>query len=186
MKRSIQKRKRIFLLFFLGIGIPSVLLGYLAFRGIQNDQALIEKTKRNEYQKLVGVITRDEVSQGEQGILEKYFTTKEIYANFFNLNGEPASKKLRVTLHNTLKSLMKRSLISKNQGGYSADGGRALFCLTRRGQTTAKRILTSEEVKQRKKEEEKEKEPQMGEKKLTPEKIVRLVRRSLDKQNERF
>ena len=129
---------------------------------------------------------RDEVSQGEQGILEKYFTTKEIYANFFNLNGEPASKKLRVTLHNTLKSLMKRSLISKNQGGYSADGGRALFCLTRRGQTTAKRILTSEEVKQRKKEEEKEKEPQMGEKKLTPEKIVRLVRRSLDKQNERF
>ena len=58
MKRSIQKRKRIFLLFFLGIGIPSVLLGYLAFRGIQNDQALIEKTKRNEYQKLVGVITK--------------------------------------------------------------------------------------------------------------------------------
>ena len=132
---------------------------------------------------------KEKASHGGQGILEKYFTTKEIYANFFNLNGQPASKKLRVTIHNTLKSLMKRSMISKNQGGYSSHGGRPLFCLTRKGQTTAVRILASERMRQRKKEEKvKEKEPEKeeikltpDEVKLTPEKIVRLVRRSMSK-----
>jgi tetratricopeptide (TPR) repeat protein len=43
-----RKRRRIFLLFVLGIGVPSLLLGYLAFRGIQNDQALLEKQDREE------------------------------------------------------------------------------------------------------------------------------------------
>jgi len=31
--------RRILLLFSLGIGLPSVMLGYLALRGVQNDQA---------------------------------------------------------------------------------------------------------------------------------------------------
>lgn len=37
---------RILLYFLLGIAVPSGLLGYLAFRGIQNDRALIERERR--------------------------------------------------------------------------------------------------------------------------------------------
>ena len=36
------------MLFALGIGLPSLLLGYLAFRGIQNDRALLEKERLAE------------------------------------------------------------------------------------------------------------------------------------------
>jgi signal transduction histidine kinase len=45
MEPSGKKRKKILLIFLLGIGLPSLLLGYFAFRGIQNDQALLEKRK---------------------------------------------------------------------------------------------------------------------------------------------
>jgi signal transduction histidine kinase len=64
-----HKRKRIPLLFFLGIGIPCLLLGYLAFRGIQNDQALLEKERLNEHRKNLELITRtveDEILKAEQ------------------------------------------------------------------------------------------------------------------------
>ena len=43
-----QQRRRIVLLFGLGIVLPSLLLGYLAFRGIQNDRALVEKERAEE------------------------------------------------------------------------------------------------------------------------------------------
>jgi signal transduction histidine kinase len=52
-----RKRNRILLLFVLGVGVPSLLLGYLAFRGIQNDQALLEKENREELQTLVQKVT---------------------------------------------------------------------------------------------------------------------------------
>jgi len=51
-KISTQKRQKIVLLFVLGIGLPSLLLGYLAFRGVQNDQALIEKARLDEHRKM--------------------------------------------------------------------------------------------------------------------------------------
>ena len=41
-------RRRIVLLFGLGIVLPSLLLGYFAFRGIQNDRALVEKERLEE------------------------------------------------------------------------------------------------------------------------------------------
>lgn len=72
MKISIHKRKRIPLLFFLGIGIPCLLLGYLAFRGIQNDQALLEKERLNEHRKIVELITKsveENISKVEQAFL---------------------------------------------------------------------------------------------------------------------
>ncbi|MFC1766405.1 ATP-binding protein [Planctomycetota bacterium] len=47
-----HKRRRILLHFFLGIGLPSLLLGYLAFRGIQNDVALLEEERLNEHNTL--------------------------------------------------------------------------------------------------------------------------------------
>ncbi|MDP2914077.1 MAG: hypothetical protein Q8O91_01335, partial [Candidatus Aminicenantes bacterium] len=40
-----HKRKRIIILFFMGIVLPSLLLGYLAFRGVKNDRALVEKNR---------------------------------------------------------------------------------------------------------------------------------------------
>ncbi|MCX6563221.1 MAG: hypothetical protein NTU60_06400, partial [Candidatus Aminicenantes bacterium] len=43
-----HKRKRIFILFSMGIVLPSLLLGYLAFRGVKNDQALVEKNRLDE------------------------------------------------------------------------------------------------------------------------------------------
>ena len=58
MGLSIHKRKRILLLFFLGIGLPSLLLGYLAFRGIQNDRALLEKKRLDEHRRIAGMVTR--------------------------------------------------------------------------------------------------------------------------------
>jgi signal transduction histidine kinase len=43
-----HQRRRIVLLFGAGIVLPSLLLGYLAFRGIQNDRALLEKERLEE------------------------------------------------------------------------------------------------------------------------------------------
>jgi signal transduction histidine kinase/tetratricopeptide (TPR) repeat protein len=48
LKNPTFKRNRIVLLFALGIVLPSLVLGYLAFRGIQNDRALLEKERREE------------------------------------------------------------------------------------------------------------------------------------------
>jgi signal transduction histidine kinase len=62
MKPLKRKRQRILLLFLLGVGVPSLLLGYLAFRGIQNDQALLEKQNREELQETARKVT-DRVNQ---------------------------------------------------------------------------------------------------------------------------
>jgi len=56
MELSVKRRKKIFLLFFLGIGLPSLLLGYLAFRGIQNDRALLEKRRLDEHHRIAELI----------------------------------------------------------------------------------------------------------------------------------
>ncbi len=52
MKVALPKRTRIILLFLLGIGLPSLLLGYLALRGIQNDRALVEKARLDEHRRI--------------------------------------------------------------------------------------------------------------------------------------
>jgi len=44
-KGPMHQRRRVILLFGAGIVLPSLLLGYLAFRGIQNDRALLEKER---------------------------------------------------------------------------------------------------------------------------------------------
>ena len=73
MKRLKQKQFRILFLFILGVGIPSLLLGYLAFRGVRNDQALLEKEKHEELQSLAETITleiENRISQTERSFLE--------------------------------------------------------------------------------------------------------------------
>ncbi len=54
-------RRRTILLFVLGIALPSTLLGYLAFRGIRNDQALLERERREDLRRIasVAVATHD-------------------------------------------------------------------------------------------------------------------------------
>lgn len=49
-------RTRILLYFLFGIALPSGLLGYLAFRGIQNDRALVERERQNELQRIAAQV----------------------------------------------------------------------------------------------------------------------------------
>jgi signal transduction histidine kinase len=69
---SFHNRKRIPLLFLTGIGIPCLLLGYLAFRGIQNDKALLEKERLNDHRKILDLVTssvEDSILKIEQAFL---------------------------------------------------------------------------------------------------------------------
>ncbi len=49
-KPAVNKRKRIIFYYSLGLLLPGIVLGFLAFRGLQNDQALREKQNRQELQ----------------------------------------------------------------------------------------------------------------------------------------
>ncbi len=63
-----HQRRRIVLLFGLGIVLPSLLLGYLAFRGIQNDRALLEKERLEETRRAADYVIRavdDEITAVE-------------------------------------------------------------------------------------------------------------------------
>jgi signal transduction histidine kinase len=79
---SFHKSKRIPLLFLIGIGIPCLLLGYLAFRGIQNDKALLEKERLNDHRKILELITRsveENILKVEQTFLLVLTKNQDIY-----------------------------------------------------------------------------------------------------------
>ncbi len=79
---SFHKSKRIPLLFLTGIGIPCLLLGYLAFRGIQNDQALLEKENLNDHRKILELITRsveENILKVEQTFLLMFSKNQDIF-----------------------------------------------------------------------------------------------------------
>jgi signal transduction histidine kinase/tetratricopeptide (TPR) repeat protein len=71
-----HQRRRIVLLFGLGIVLPSLLLGYLAFRGIQNDRALLEKEKLEGTRRTADRIVRtvDGAIAAVEGSLSKAVT----------------------------------------------------------------------------------------------------------------
>lgn len=50
-------RHRILGQFLLGIALPALLLGYLAFRGIRNDRALVEREQREELERVAATAT---------------------------------------------------------------------------------------------------------------------------------
>jgi len=59
-----------------------LLLGYLAFRGIQNDQALLEKENLNDHHKILDLITRsveESILDVEQAFLFIIFKNHDIY-----------------------------------------------------------------------------------------------------------
>ena len=53
-----RQRHRIVLLFGVGIVLPSLLLAYLAFRGIQNDRALVEKERLEDTRRAADQVIR--------------------------------------------------------------------------------------------------------------------------------
>jgi signal transduction histidine kinase len=68
-----HQRRKIVLLFGLGIVLPSLLLGYLAFRGIQNDRALLEKERLEETRRAADHVvgTVGDVITAVEGALSK-------------------------------------------------------------------------------------------------------------------
>ncbi|MGD2217533.1 MAG: histidine kinase dimerization/phospho-acceptor domain-containing protein, partial [Gemmatimonadales bacterium] len=56
MELSLLKRRRIPLLFLLGVGIPSLALSYLAVRGIRNELALLEQRRLGEHRALAELV----------------------------------------------------------------------------------------------------------------------------------
>lgn len=74
METSIHRRRRILLHFFLGIGLPSLLLGYLALRGIQNDIALLEKERINEHDAIAQQII-DSIDEEISAVERSFFNS---------------------------------------------------------------------------------------------------------------
>jgi signal transduction histidine kinase len=56
MELSLLGRRKIALLFLLGVGIPSLALAYLAFRGIRNELALLEQRRLGEHRALAELV----------------------------------------------------------------------------------------------------------------------------------
>jgi signal transduction histidine kinase len=71
VKGPMHQRRRIVLLFGAGIVLPSLLLGYLAFRGIQNDRALVEKDRLEGTRRAADLVVRavdDEIAAVERAL----------------------------------------------------------------------------------------------------------------------
>jgi signal transduction histidine kinase len=70
------QRRRIVLLFGAGIVLPSLLLGYLALRGIQNDRALLDKERLEETRRAADRVIRavDDTIAAAEGALSKTIT----------------------------------------------------------------------------------------------------------------
>jgi hypothetical protein len=69
MELSLLKRRKIPLLFLLGVGIPSLALSYLAFRGIRNELALLEQRRLGEHRalaELVGDTIAEHIEEAER------------------------------------------------------------------------------------------------------------------------
>ena len=84
MGKLSSKRQKIILLFLFGIGCPSLILGYLAFRGIRNDQALLEKERLMEHRQIAQQIT-ESVADSLKKIEAAFFRT------ITNPKSEPAA-----------------------------------------------------------------------------------------------
>ena len=55
MVTSREARQRTVLLFVLGIGLPSILLGYLHSRGIRNNQPLLERERSEDLRRIASI-----------------------------------------------------------------------------------------------------------------------------------
>jgi len=86
MERSLQKRRKIGLLFLLGVGIPSLLLGSLAFRGIRNEIALEDQRRMGEHRevsRLVAELLEAEFSSLEEGVRRSVIDLDSVFPGDF-------------------------------------------------------------------------------------------------------
>ena len=71
MEAARRQHKRILMLFLFGITLPSALLGYFALRGIQNDQALLEKERLDAQRRIAETViasVRTPIVEAEQAL----------------------------------------------------------------------------------------------------------------------
>jgi signal transduction histidine kinase len=158
MKVSIHKPKRIPLLFFLGIGIPCLLLGYLAFRGIQNDQALLEKERSNDHRKILELITKsveENILKAEQDFLNIITGHQEI--------GQPGLIRSMDSLK-TLNPLVEEVFFSDNSGKihlptakliFLPNGSTQSFSASSRTPASARKLQTGQQLEFQQKEYQK-------------------------------
>jgi signal transduction histidine kinase len=62
MDSPLLRRRKVALLFLLGVGIPSLVLAYLAFRGIRNEAALLAQRRLNDH-RIIAESIRDTVDR---------------------------------------------------------------------------------------------------------------------------
>jgi len=93
MKGPMHQRHRIVLLFGVGIVLPSVLLGYLAFRGIQNDRALVEKERLEDTRRAADRVLRA-VDDAITGVEEFFSKTVADHLETPSAELAPALEKL--------------------------------------------------------------------------------------------
>lgn len=77
MKTAKPSRNKLWYYFLFGIVLPCLLLGYLAFRGIQNDRALEEKQLRNKHASIASAAVQafhEHVSSVEQTCRDSLLT----------------------------------------------------------------------------------------------------------------
>jgi signal transduction histidine kinase len=96
MKLSLFSRRKIPLLFLLGVGIPSLALGYLAFRGIRNELALLEQRTLNEHRAISDIVS---------DTIEYHITTAE---RALSLSVVDRGSDLAIESGNSLDSLKER------------------------------------------------------------------------------
>jgi signal transduction histidine kinase len=71
MESLLHKRRKILWLFLLGVGIPSLALGYLAFRGIRNELASLEQRRLEEHRavsRLISDALAQEITMAERAV----------------------------------------------------------------------------------------------------------------------
>ncbi len=138
MKRLKQKQFRILFLFILGVGVPSLLLGYLAFRGIRNDQALLEKEKREELQSLAEIITSEienRISQTELSFIELIVEVP---------TSETSALNQKLNMFKDQNSLAKESFVFENDGGIQFPAAKLLYVANGSTESRSSPPLSSE------------------------------------------
>ena len=131
MALNLPKRTRIVLLFLLGIALPSLLLGYLAFRGVQNDRALLEKNRANEHRGIAEKVSQsldDRLRAAEQAFQEFLLkrdpdNRSEMIVQFDNLKTEnPLIGEIFTILSSRQIRFFETPLLFHSSGSISSPG----------------------------------------------------------------
>ncbi len=88
MELSLLRRRKIASFFLLGIGVPSLALGYLAFRGIRNELALMQQRRLSEH-RAVSELINDTIEEQITAVEEAF--TRSVADHDTPLAAEPAT-----------------------------------------------------------------------------------------------